>query len=84
MYQKFKTHIMADRINRSKYNFSKLEVGDTFNIPPIDHLSMKNSLRFYNSKHRKGKKDGEGKPLKPMVLTHVEISASELQITRTA
>lgn len=64
------------RVNRSKYNFSKLEVGDTFEIPPIDLLSMKNSLRFYNNKHRKGQTE--------IVVKHTEISDAKLEIERTA
>lgn len=39
------------RINRSKYNFSKLAMGESFPIDGIDLVSMKNSLRFYNGKH---------------------------------
>lgn len=41
------------RNNRSKYGFSKLKVGATFDISPMDVYSMKNSLRFYNKQHGK-------------------------------
>lgn len=41
------------RINRSKYNFSQLEVEGSFPIKPLDLYSMKNSLRFYNKEHGK-------------------------------
>lgn len=46
------TTAMNTRINRSKYNFSKLDMGDTFFVQPLDLYSMKNSLRFYNKKHK--------------------------------
>lgn len=39
------------RINRSKYNFSKLEIGDSFKVAPLDLYSMKNSLRYFNKMH---------------------------------
>lgn len=41
------------RVNRSKYNFAKLEMGASFPISPMDLYSMKNSLRFFNNKHKK-------------------------------
>lgn len=41
------------RTNRSKYNFSKLEMNSTMVIKPLDLYSMQNSLRFYNKKHGK-------------------------------
>lgn len=40
------------RINRSKYNFSKLEMGENFMVDALDLYSMKNSLRFFNNKHK--------------------------------
>ena len=43
---------MSNRINRSKYNFSKLGMGGTMTISPLDLYSMKNSLRFYNKQHK--------------------------------
>jgi len=42
---------MSKRINRSKYNFSQLQMGDSFMVDALDLYSMKNSLRFYNKQH---------------------------------
>lgn len=44
---------MSKRINRSKYNFSQLNMGDSFTVDALDLYSMKNSLRFYNKQHKK-------------------------------
>lgn len=77
-----KNNIMG-RVNRSRYNFSKLEIDDTFEIPPIDLLSMKNSLRFYNNKHKKGKGEN-GTDLPLIKVSTEELSASSIRVTRIA
>lgn len=40
------------RINRSKYNFTNLKVGDTLTVKAIDLHSMKVALNFFNNLHR--------------------------------
>lgn len=67
---------MATRENRSRYNFGKLEVGDIFDLPPIDLLSMKNSLRAFNIKHRRPNN------LADIDLKCTEVSASNIQVER--
>lgn len=63
------------RINRSKYGFSKLKVGDSFDIDPMDVYSMRNSLRFYNNNH--------GKSVEVSVPEQVDSETGKMKITRT-
>lgn len=64
---------MAKRTNRSKYNFGKLNVGESFMVKPIDLHSMKVSLNAFNRKHSSN-----------IQIDEFEISDSEIQITRIA
>lgn len=59
------------RINRSKYNFSKLEMGGSFTLKPLDLYSMKNSLRFYNNKHKQN-----------IIVDTEELETGDIKVTR--